>query len=153
MEPLASVAELSKRLGQTLTGVDHDRAYAALQDASALIRTEAGKTWIDDHDELEEVPGIIESICIASAHRAFRNPDGTTQTSIGDVSISFRREGNASSVFLSKQERMAIRKAVGKSGSSSVTMVTPYIAETAHYFVEMEDGSEPMLFGPMPWQE
>lgn len=147
MEPLASVEALTDRLGSDLTGLERERARAALDDASALIRSEAGT-------DFEEVPPIIESICLAVAFRAFRNPDGTSQTSVGDVSVSFRREGQAGALFLSKAERRAVRKAAGGLGATSITIVTPYMAsEALNYYVDVEGSDEPFPFGPLPWEE
>lgn len=147
MEPLASIDALVDRLGSELSGLELERARAAINDASALIRSEAGT-------DFEEVPAIIESICLAVAYRAFRNPDGTSQTSIGDVSLSFRREGQASAVFLSKAERRAIRKAAGGLGATSITISTPYMSsEVLNYYVDVEGSEEPFYFGALPWEQ
>lgn len=124
MAALASIEALEARLGHSLEGVELGRAQAALDDASALIRSEAGS----DFDG--EVPDVVASICLAVAYRAFRNPDGTTQTSIGDVSISFKREGVGGAVWLSQAERRAIRKAAGLASAQTVVLTTPYIGES-----------------------
>ena len=81
MLPLATVQQLSARLGITPTGGDAERALAALEDASALIRSEAAVDWIDDSDALSDVPSVIEAITLAVAYRAYQNPTGAAQTS------------------------------------------------------------------------
>lgn len=68
---LASVTELNVRLPAELAGTEDDtRAQAALDDASALVRDEAGITWTDDDDELEDVPDIVVTITLEVARRA-----------------------------------------------------------------------------------
>ena len=123
---LADVSELEARLGTTLSGADLGRAMALLDDASALIRQEAGEDWVDDHGDLEDVPAAVATICLAVAYRAFKNPDGVTQASLGDASVSYGRAGLGSSVYLNEHEVKAVRRAAGKSGALSVALATPY---------------------------
>jgi hypothetical protein len=151
LPPLASPEDLEARLGVTLAGADLSRAAAALDDASALIRQEAGEDWVDEaQEELLGVPDVVTAICLAAASRAFRNPDGATQTSVGDASVSFSRVGGGAAVYLTEAEQRAVRKAAGRSSAGSVEIVSPWYADTpASYMVEVE-GGEPMLFGPLP---
>jgi len=124
MMPLASVDDLGVRLGLNLSGVEQARALAALDDASALIRSEAGEDW-----DGEPIPPVIVSIALQVAFRAYRNPDGVTQTSVGDVSVSYTRDGVAGQVWLTDAERRQIRKAAGKPGFLSVPLATPYMQD------------------------
>ena len=119
--PLADVAGLEALLGHSLTGADLGRATAVLESASALIRSEAGVDFEDD------VPPIVEQGCLWSAQRAFRNPDGVAQSSVGDVSVSYRSNEGSGAVFLTRAELRQVRKAAGASGVVSVPMVTAYL--------------------------
>ena len=118
LPPLADVSALEALLGQTLSGPDLSRASAVLDAASALIRAVAGVDFED------EAPPIVEQVCLWSAHRAFRNPDGVAQSSVGDVSVSYRSNEGSGAVFLTRDERRQVRKAGGTPGVTSVPMVT-----------------------------
>jgi hypothetical protein len=128
LPPLATLEALSERLGilpdaETLDGA---QALAALDDASALVRSEAGKEFVDESGDVVNVPDIIVSITLASAFRAVRNPDGTTQATVGDVSVSYTREGAGGAVFLTRAEQKAVRKAAGRSGVNALVLETPH---------------------------
>lgn len=129
--PFATLAELAERLGTVLDehAADGQRALAALVDASELIRSEGGKTWLDEHGEvLAELPAIIASITLAVAYRAYTNPSGTSQSSVGDVSVSYAREGVAGAVYLTRAERRAVRRAAGATPIGTVQLETSYLA-------------------------
>nr|MBP9053017.1 hypothetical protein [Ilumatobacteraceae bacterium] len=73
---LAQLADLEARMGVV---ADEARARAALDDASALIRSEAGaEDWLDDDGNLEVVPSIVVTVCCKVAQRVLTNPDGVT---------------------------------------------------------------------------
>lgn len=115
MLPLAGVPDLEARLGRELSEDETGRATALLDDASALVRDVAGKTWIDpETDELLPVPGSIRWVVLRAAERAIRNPEGYIQESAGDY--SYQRRGAEPGVYLTAGEERAIRKAIGKRG-------------------------------------
>lgn len=157
MISLASLAELSARLGVTLDPQSSDgiRAQAALDDASALIRLEAGLDWVieDSGDgELDPaMPEVIRAITLAVAARGYRNPDGKTQTSVGDVSISYGRSGEGA-IFLTRSETRAVNKAAGGGGSTSVGLEvgTPTLGDP--YYTPVVGGGDMIPIGPLPWE-
>lgn len=110
----ATIDEFANRLPGGISDDDSTRAQAALDDASALIRNETGKTWVTD-DELDaDVPDIVVTVTCRAAMRAFVNPTGLVQDTTGPFSASF---ANASSdVYLTKNEKSDVRRAAGKSG-------------------------------------
>lgn len=115
MLPLATIQQLSARLGREFTGAELERAEALLDDASALVRDVAGRTWIDpDTGALESVPGSIQWVVLRAAERAIRNPDGFSSESAGDY--SYQRTGVEPGVYLTAGEEKAIRRALGKTG-------------------------------------
>lgn len=130
LPPLAAFEKLSAKIGYVPEDSERDRAEALLDEASELIRDVAGKTWTEANGELQEVPYRVRSICVAAAFRAFDNPEGLTQRSIGDSSKSYDRTGREGGeiVYLTDAEEKAIRKAAGGStgGMVSVTLVSPY---------------------------
>lgn len=151
MFPLASAEQLSARLGVSLSGVDLERALAAIDDASALVRGEAGEDWVDDHDEPEEVPELIQAIVLQVAYRAYRNPEGVFSTQVGDVQVSYGREGHGGAIFLTDDEKKALRRAMGRSAVSSIQLETPYAIGIDNYYVPVEGGGDPLPMAPFPW--
>lgn len=139
LPPLASVDDLEDRLTSAVADEDETRAVAALIDASALVRSEAGKNWVttDTPPQLAaDLPDIIVVVTLAAARRAFENPTGITQKTAGDVSISYASRSNAA-VFLTADECQQIRRAVGKTGLFTITTTrgepccdTIYVPET-----------------------
>lgn len=114
MEPLASITELEARLGRTFTGEESGRALALLDDASALVRAEAGRDWVDDTGALVAVPAPARAVVLRAAERAARNPEGFRSESAGDY--SYQRSESETGVFLTDAERRIVRRAVGRGG-------------------------------------
>jgi hypothetical protein len=136
LPPLASLESLVRKLGTTVDDLppgEAERGQHLLEEASELIRDVADKTWIDDvTGDVSAVPRRVRMICIASAFRAFTNPEALTQRTIGDSSKSFdraKREGGEA-VYLTDSEKKAIQGAAGTSGMVQVTMISPYDAGT-----------------------
>lgn len=125
LPPLATVAELEKRLGQgTLAGADLVRAGAALDDISALVRLEAGVDWVAEDGVTITAPPAVVTVVLKAAQRAFRNPDGFRGETIGPYSYQYA-EG-AASAYLTEEEIRIIRAAAGKIPGSRVhTVRTP----------------------------
>lgn len=120
---LVTVAGFEARLGRTLTGTELARAQAVLDDASAIVLHEGDATWTDT-----TVPAAVAAVLYRAARRAWDNPDGSSQKSIGDVSVSYRQ------VELLPAELRTIRRAAGKS-NTSVTLVSPWPGTTDEWLV------------------
>lgn len=158
LPPLAGLEDLSARLGVTFDSgsADELRASAALLDASSLIRAVAGATWVDGEDSgaalSDDLPDIVVTIALAVAARAYRNPGGAAQASVGDVSVSFTGAAGADAIFLTRLEERQIRLASGVSSARSVGLDTEMIApgnSSDESFAPTQGDSIPM--GPMPW--
>lgn len=97
---LATVADLEARLGHTITDAgERERAQALLNDASTLVRFEAGQSWVDENGALTAVPDLAVTITCQAALRGWYNPAGVESEQLGAVSV---RYGNA---WLTAQER------------------------------------------------
>jgi hypothetical protein len=133
LPPLISFGKLVNKLGYTPEDEERARAESILNEASSLIRDVAEKTWTNEStNALLEVPHRVRQIALAVVYRAFTNPEGLTQRTIGDSSKSFdrsKREGGEA-VYLTAAEEAAIQKAAGVAGNGmvSVTLVSPYDA-------------------------
>lgn len=115
----ATVAELESRLGRTVTGDEALRALAALDDASALVRSAAAPVdWPDPVD----VPDIVKTVTLAAAARVMHNPRGVTQASTGDASVSYSGERTGGAAYLSQAERDQVRRAARHPNTYSVDL-------------------------------
>jgi len=128
---LAPVEDLEVRLGKSC---DRPRAQAALDDASALIRAEAGQTWVDADGNLDGVPDIIVTLAMKVARRAVLNPDGHTSESVGPFSVSMA----PGDVYLLDSEKRIIRQTVGQFGTIGVLSTTRGTIETGALLGEPE---------------
>jgi hypothetical protein len=92
LPPLADVAALDAWLpGVTIVGDEaaEERAEAVLAAASAFVRAENGKNWVDEEGELlEDIPDEIPVLVVTVAARLWTNPAGATQETAGPFSVS-----------------------------------------------------------------
>lgn len=115
MLALADISDIEARLGKVFTGDEATRVEALLDDASALVRDEAGITWTDpDTGQLTLVPGSVRAVVLRSVERAVRNPQGFSAESAGDY--SYQRTNVEPGVYLTDGERQIIRRAIGRTG-------------------------------------
>lgn len=115
MESLASLSDVETRLGRVFAPAETARPQAVLDDASALVRAEAGRSWADPiTGALLDVPPAIRAVVARVAIRAIENPEGFTAESGGDYSYS--RKGVEDGVYLADRELRIIRRVVGRTG-------------------------------------
>ena len=148
MSPLpafASVEDLEDRLGRALEDADLMRAQAALDDASALIRVEAGTgvTWDSIDDVGAAYQGAIVAVTLAVARRVMENPELAQSKSMGDASVTFGDSSN--DVFLKASERRLIHRAAGRSALGYVDLEVGTPAWTGD-FIDVVGQDEPMPF-------
>lgn len=105
-----------------------DLVAALLDDASALIRDEAGDSssvpWVLDEDGAA-IPPAITAICIACAYRAWRNPDALSRSSLGAAAYDFKGD-DPDALFLTDRECRVIRRSAKAGTFRSQTLVSPY---------------------------
>lgn len=115
MPALASVQDIEARLGRVVAGDELGRVVALLDDASALVRDEAGVTWIaPTTGALLTVPESVRVVVLRVVERAIRNPQGFSAESAGDY--SYQRTGVEPGVYITDREQKIIRRAVGRVG-------------------------------------
>lgn len=119
--PLASIDQLAHRLGVETADLDGPRAGADLDDASALVRDEAGQSYLTTEGALDSasIPAIVVAITLASARRAYENPSNVTQKSAQDVSMSYAARGD-SAVYLTADECTRLRRAGGRMSIGTI---------------------------------
>lgn len=121
---LVDIWQLEQRIPGGVASGDLPRALAALDDASALIRVEAGEDWLDDDGILETVPAAIVSVCCAVVRRVLDNPSGLTSEAI--AGYSYTQTNASADVFLTKSEKATIRKVMGTGGLVSIELESPF---------------------------
>lgn len=123
---LASVQELADWIGAPIDAdtPDYRRAEQCLRIASALVRTETGKTWLDESgvlaDPVDENAVMVTLYC---AGRVFDNREGMTREGVDDYSGSYRVD--ESGAYLTATERRMLAHlsapAFGALGTISTT--------------------------------
>lgn len=133
LPPLVSFERLTAKIGYEPQETERDRAEELLDQASELVRDVAEKTWTDaTTGVVSDVPRRVRAIVIDAAYRAFTNPEGLSQRSIGDSSKSWDRAGREGGeiVYLTDDEVRAVRKAAGISSMVVATLVSPYSGDS-----------------------
>ncbi|MPZ13764.1 MAG: hypothetical protein GEU73_04970 [Chloroflexi bacterium] len=148
---LASLEQFEARIAGGVSSADEDRAQAALDDASSLIRQEAGLTWATEDDlsvglyDLDaDLPDVIVTITIAVAKRAYLVSDEVQGETLGDYQW---RAPSSSGLYLTKAEKKLIRQVAGKTGlwtQATTRMETTLDVPTVYIDVEPEGE-------PIPW--
>lgn len=111
--PLVSVQDLAYRVGRQFDDSELNHVEALIDDVSALVREEAGATWIDpDTGEVSGVPASIRAVVLRVSERVITNPDNLRQESSGDYSYTYRD----ASMDLTRSDVRIIRRAMGRTG-------------------------------------
>lgn len=126
---LVPVSDLEKRLGVdvgSLVDADLVRAQTALEDVSALVREEAGKTWVDVDDVTITAPDGVLVVARTAALRQYRNPDGYVSENIGQGAYTWSTsQDGANGAYLTADEKRIVKRAANGGGSSVYTLRTP----------------------------
>lgn len=86
---LATVDDLADWLGEVITAdsADGKRASRLLRLASALVRRESGRKWLDEPGGLvADLPEEVVDVTCAVAGRGFTNPNAETSVRLDDYS-------------------------------------------------------------------
>lgn len=136
----ATSADVSERLGRTLTATEIAQAEGVIATVTGLILDEV------DQDQawgaaLSPVPPALKGLCVSKAIIALSNPNGvaTTSETLGQHTYSqtFPRSLDGMSIFLSPQEGRLARQAVyGTLTGSS----TPRATEDR--FIDLREGQD-----------
>ena len=121
----AEVADVEARLGRPFAGDEIAQCEAFLDDASMVIRAEAGRTWLNDSGDAlvgtEAQLDALRTVCANMAARVMRNPSGANQRTAGPFSESYAPSVSAAHVYLSKSDRKVLAWVVGRSGVGTLS--------------------------------
>lgn len=111
--PLVTSQDLAYRVGRQFDDSELSHVEALIDDVSALVRLEAGATWIDETTGLVTgLPASIRAVVLRVCERVITNPDNLRQESSGDYSYTYRD----ASMDLSRSDIKIIRRAMGRTG-------------------------------------
>lgn len=133
---LASVSALATWLHATIDDEDA-RAQAVLATASTLVRSRAGKNWVDAEGALEsDIPDGIGQVVVLVAARLWLNPTSATQTTTGPFAASW-----SSGFELTDAEAAMVDDAIGATKIRGLGVISttrsPVGVET---YVDVEGG-------------
>jgi hypothetical protein len=116
--PLATLDDFESWPGVVIASGQEVAAEAVLAAVSARVRDLAGETWVDEDDELEDVPDVIVGIVQSVALRVWVNPDARSSSSTGPYSAAWATLG----LSFTAEEVAAIKRAggVGWSGIGTI---------------------------------
>ena len=140
LPPLATIDQLAARLPADVPLDDQARAEAALTDASALVRDEAGATWVDSTGALTAVPDIVVVIVLEVAFRAL------------DRSFTYGENGEARAnggLYLKADEKQRLNAAVTGGTKPALWVLTTTRGEMSD--VDYRPDSSAPLSDPIPW--
>lgn len=121
---LATVQELADWIGTPIeTGSpDYRRAEQCLRAASALVRTETGRTWLSPDGTLLAVDENAVMVTLYCAGRVFDNREGMTREGIDDWSGSFKVD--EAGAYLTATEKRMLADLGGSSFGGLGTIAT-----------------------------
>lgn len=119
--PLAGVNDLAEWLGETIPegSADAKRALLCLRMASALVRQEAGKTWLKAGGELDSPPDVAVTVTLYCAGRVYENRQAQTRGGIDDLTESWKVEESGAYLTVSERRQIASLRG-GMPGLSTI---------------------------------
>lgn len=121
---LAAVSDLADWLGEPITSdADTKRAGLCLRTASALVRAEAGRTWLDDDGTLADVPEAAWTVTLYCASRIYDNREATTSQRIDDHQESWKVD-EAGAFLTASEKRMLAPLSASRFGGIGVISTT-----------------------------
>lgn len=116
-----TLTDFTTRYGNTVPIADVVRVDALLSDACALVTDIIDNDYIDLLGVPEPVPGAILAVVTTAVGRAYDNPMGLSMEVTGGHTWMQTQKGTG--VYFTSAEIRIIRRAAGKLGAGTLTMV------------------------------
>lgn len=118
---LAEVEDLGDWIGEPIVSeVDRNRAEMCLRVASALVRRESGRTWLDDTGALSAVPEDATLVTLYCAGRVFDNRNAQTRGGVDDYQEGWKVDESGAYLTASERRMLAPFRATGGRGIGTV---------------------------------
>lgn len=114
LPPLATVDDLVDWIGEPIEGdADVARAGGVLSLASALVRRETERSWVEEGGGLaSNIPDDVRLVTLACAARGYLNPEGMVDESLDDY--RGRRIVQEAGLYLTASERDLLAPLAGR---------------------------------------
>ncbi|MCT1430571.1 hypothetical protein M3G50_07365 [Brachybacterium muris] len=146
-QTLATVQELADWIGDPIQAdsPDYKRAELCLRAASALVRAEAGRTWITEGDIVQDVPENVRMVTLYCASRVFDNREGQNRWNIDDAGGGWKVEEAGAYLTASEKDTLAGYAQRRHGGLGTVSTTRGDCGPSVAGYVPTEDGP------PFPW--
>src|SRR5699024_342792 len=108
-QTLASVAGLADWIGDPIpeNSADAKRDELCLRAASALVRSEAGRTWLTPDGTLEDVPETVKLVTLYCASRVYDNREGQNRWNIDDAGGGWKVDEAGAYLTASEKDQLS----------------------------------------------
>lgn len=145
-QPLATVEDLGDWLGESITDpADVKRAELCLRAASALVRSETGRTWLSDDGVLEDVPESVAMVTLYCASRVYDNREAQNRWNVDDAGGGWKVDEAGAYLTASEKDILAGFSGRRFGGLGTVSTTRGDLRGHIGGFVPTEDGP------PFPW--
>lgn len=143
---LASVQDLSDRLGQALTEgtPDYTRAASNIQDASVLVSA-ATRVWQPG----DNIPDVVKLVTLQAAERKFRNPTGSTTRTMGPFTEGV--SGFAAAGLYLTDEELSLLEGYAETTGGLVSVPTRRVGEHTWRWIEFAYDQHAPTSDPIPY--
>jgi hypothetical protein len=134
---LATVQDLADWLGEPIVeaSAEGKRAVMCLRAASALVRKESGRTWLQEDGTLvEDVPEDVKMVTLYCASRVFDNREAQTRGGIDDYQEGWKVDESGAYLTASERRQLAAFRA-RTSGGLGVVATTRFAHESVNGWV------------------
>ena len=121
--PLATIQDLSDWLGEPIAedSAEGKRAAMCLRIASALVRKEAARTWLNESGTLDSPPEDAVMVTVYCAARVFENPNAQTRGGLDDHTESWKVDEAGAYLTASEKRMLAQFRTAAFGGIGIVT--------------------------------
>lgn len=146
-QTLATVAELGDWLGEPIAdnSAEYKRAELCLRAASALVRDEAGRTWLAEDGTLEPVPEKARMVTLYCASRVFDNREGQNRWNVDDAGGGWKVDEAGAYLTASEKDQLSGYAQRRFGGLGTVSTTRGDLAGPVSGWVPTVDGP------PFPW--
>jgi hypothetical protein len=123
---LAGVTDLADWLGEGIVAESPEgkRAVMCLRAASALVRKETGRTWLEANDALAEVPDDVVMVTLYCASRVFDNRNAQTRGGLDDYSEGWKVDEAGAYLTATEKRMLSGFRTNGNGGGLGVVATT-----------------------------
>lgn len=136
---LATVQELSDWIGEPIpaNSAEAKRAALCLRAASALVRKESGRTWLQDNELVADLPDEVRMVTLYAASRVYDNRNAQTQGGIDDWQEGWKVDESGAYLTASERRQLSAYRSTGLGGLATVA-TTRVTSEPAPGWVPTE---------------